>query len=162
MARRFAENAGFGKRIEFWIIAEMIRHGLDVYVPLVDDKGIDAVVRKHNGGYVEVQVKARSENAKPGTEALFTVRSHELRENYWFVFYSEPLNIKWIMTSKEFLSESRQTSSGKWKGLRWIDLNAKRKAKHFQRYIATDYRKIDEQRLQTPVDEMVTEVHPIS
>jgi hypothetical protein len=54
---RFRHTAGFGKRIEFWIIGRMLKEGLDVYVPLVDDNAIDAVIRKPNGSFIEVQIK---------------------------------------------------------------------------------------------------------
>ena len=57
---KFRNLASFGKRIEFWIIGEMIKEGHDVYIPMVDDMGIDAVVRKPNGKFIEVQIKARS------------------------------------------------------------------------------------------------------
>jgi hypothetical protein len=57
---RFRHSAGFGKRIEFRIIGQMLKEGLDLYVPLVDDNAIDAVVRRHDGSFVEVQIKARS------------------------------------------------------------------------------------------------------
>ena len=40
----FRHSAGFGKRIEYWIIGRMLKEGLDVYVPLVDDDAIDAVI----------------------------------------------------------------------------------------------------------------------
>lgn len=46
--------------MEFLIISEMLCQGLDVYRPVVDDKGIDAVIRRDDGTYVEVQIKARS------------------------------------------------------------------------------------------------------
>ena len=46
---RYRHTAGFGKRIEFWIIGEMLKQGLDVYIPLVDDNAIDAVVRRQDG-----------------------------------------------------------------------------------------------------------------
>lgn len=42
----FRHSAGFGKRIEFWIMGRMLKAGMDVYVPLVDDNAIDAVVRQ--------------------------------------------------------------------------------------------------------------------
>ena len=113
---RFRRSAGFGKRIEFSIIAQMIEEGLDIYMPLVDDKGIDVVVRPDGGCYVEVQIKARSKEAK--TVAQFSVISHELRQDYWFVFYSEQLKKKWIMNSTEFTKESRETKRGKYAGLR--------------------------------------------
>jgi hypothetical protein len=133
--RAFRQGASFGKRIQFWIIAEMIRSGLDVYIPLVDDMGVDAVVRKSDGAFLEVQIKARSRHAKNGTQ--FVVRSVpgselELRENYWFVFYSEPLDKMWIMKSAEFIREAGQDTKGKYKGLRFIKFNGKRKK--FQEY----------------------------
>jgi hypothetical protein len=92
---RFRHSAGFGKRIEFWIIGQMLKEGLDVYVPLVDDNAIDAVVRRRDGSFVEVQIKARSRDVAPGDAALFAAIPHELRNNYWFVFYSERLGTMW-------------------------------------------------------------------
>src|SRR6266571_3759234 len=87
--RRFRHSAGFGKRIEFWIIGRMLKEGLDVYVPLVDDNAIDAVVRRTDGSFLEVQIKARSIDVVAGDAGLFAAISHALRENYWFIFYSE-------------------------------------------------------------------------
>jgi hypothetical protein len=101
---------------------------------------IDAVVRKSDGSFVEVQIKARSRGVKPGTEALFSVIHHKLREKYWFVFYSERLERMWIMTSQEFVAESGQTKKGKFEGLRYINLKAKR----FGQYIAKDFGPIEQ------------------
>ena len=123
---RFRHSAGFGKRIEFWIIGQMLKEGLDVYIPLVDDNAIDAVVRRQDGSFVEVQIKARSADVAEGDSALFAAIPHELRKNYWFVFYSERMHIMWIMTSKEFLKESYQNKTGKNSGLRSIWFNGKR------------------------------------
>jgi hypothetical protein len=36
MATAYRHSAGFGRRMEFWLIGQMLREGLDVYVPLVD------------------------------------------------------------------------------------------------------------------------------
>ena len=82
---RYRHTAGFGKRIEFWIIGEMLKQGLDVYVPLVDDNAIDAVVRRPGGSFIEVQIKARSKDVADGDAALFAAIPHETRENYFFV-----------------------------------------------------------------------------
>ena len=49
----------------------MLREGLDVYVPMVDDFGIDAVIRKGNNSFIEVQIKARSNDVLLGDGALF-------------------------------------------------------------------------------------------
>ena len=64
MASPFRHSVGFGKRIEYWIIGRMLKEGLDVYVPLVDDDAIDAVVRRKDGSFIMVQIKARSKTVK--------------------------------------------------------------------------------------------------
>jgi hypothetical protein len=157
----FRESAGFGKRIEFWIMGQMIKYGLDVYVPLVDDMGIDAVVRKRSGLFVEVQIKARSRRVKVGTEAQFSIRSHEVRKNYWFVFYSEFLHKMWIMTSKEFVARAAQTKTGQYEGLRYINFEGKRKNRasglselRFQEYEVPvgDFSRIEERRKKSDFD----------
>lgn len=66
MAKTFRHSAGFGKRIEYWVIGLMLKEGIDVYVPLVDDDAIDAVIKKSDGSFVEVQIKARSKTVKMG------------------------------------------------------------------------------------------------
>ena len=73
---RFRNTAGFGKPIEFWIIGEMLKEGLDVYVPLVDDMAIDAVLRQFDGTFIEVQIKARSKDVLEGDAALFAAIPH--------------------------------------------------------------------------------------
>lgn len=150
-ARRFRHSAGFGRRIEYWIIGKMLKEGLDVYVPLVDDNAIDAVVRRTDGSFVEVQIKARSLDVAEGDCALFAAIPHELRTNYWFVFYSERMDTIWIMTSAEFCAMSNQNKNGVNKGLRSIWFNGKKKNKttggydehckpQFKQFIATDFK----------------------
>jgi len=46
MKKTFRHSAGFGKRIEYWVIGLMLKEGIDVYVPLVDDDAIDAIMKK--------------------------------------------------------------------------------------------------------------------
>jgi len=151
---RFRHSAGFGRRIEFWIIGQMLKEGLDVYVPLVDDNAIDAVVRRGPGSFVEIQIKARSRDVKEGNAALFAAIPHnELRSDYWFVFYSERLEKMWIMTSQEFLAESYENKNGKNAGLCAIWFNGTRKNREdgkreeyakerYRRYEATSFKRI--------------------
>jgi hypothetical protein len=68
MAITFRHTAGFGRRMEYWLIGQMLREGLDVYVPVVDDFGIDAVIRKADNSFIEVQIKARSRNVIEGDD----------------------------------------------------------------------------------------------
>ena len=153
MATSFRHLAGFGKRIEYWVIGLMLKEGIDVYVPLVDDNGIDAVIRREDGSFVEAQIKARSKDVIMGDAALFAALTHELRENYWFVFYSERMDTFWLMTSEEFISESVQNRSGKNKGKRGIWFNGKRKNRatgeytehcheRFKKYIVHDFSRL--------------------
>jgi hypothetical protein len=98
--------------------------GLDRSQPLVDDFGIDAVIRKKDNQFVEVQIKARSRTVKEGDAGLFAAIVHPLpRNNYYFVFYSERLDAMWIMSSEQFIAEAVQNKSGKNVGKRSIWFN---------------------------------------
>lgn len=150
MAIPFRHSAGFGKRIEYYLIGLMLKEGLDCYLPVVDDDGIDVVIRKSDGSYIEVQIKARSKDVVEGDAALFAALTHEYRPNYYFVFYAERLNATWIMSSDEFLSECVTNKTGKNAGKRSIWFNGTKKdptsgvpteygKPQFQKYLATDF-----------------------
>jgi hypothetical protein len=125
MSLSFRHSAAFGKRIEYYIVGLMLKQGVDVYLPLVDDDAIDAVVKRPDGSFVEVQIKARSKDAKFGDAALFSALSHEIRLRYWFVFYSERLDKIWLLSSNEFIALSSQNKTGKNIGKRSIWFNGK-------------------------------------
>lgn len=150
---RFRHTAGFGKRIEYWIIGRMLKEGLDVYVPLVDDNAIDAVIRRPDGSFVTVQIKARSSDVIEGDAGLFAAITTELRQNYWFIFYSERMECMWIMSSEEFIAEAVLNKSGKNAGKRSIWFNGKRRDKNtgqmvesckpqFEKYLASDFSRL--------------------
>lgn len=148
MSTTFRNSAAFGKRIEFYVVGLMLKAGLDVYLPLVDDNAIDAVIKRPDGRFVEVQVKARSNTVKVGNAGLFAALTHELRPNYWFVFYSERLDTMWILSSREFCDESNQNKTGKNAGKRVIRFTNKRVdgSEHvrprFKNFVATDFSRI--------------------
>jgi len=147
MSIPFRHSAGFGRRIEYWIIGKMLKEGLDVYVPLVDDFGVDAVIRKPDGTFIEVQIKARSKDVVFGNAALFAAIDFlDNRENYYFVFYSERLDRTWILSSEEFIQEAVQNKSGKNIGKRSIWFNGKdtkNKSEHpkekYNQFLAPDF-----------------------
>ena len=110
-----------GKYAEFLVFAELIGRGADVYTPTVDT-GIDAVVRRKNGSYTEVQIKATEEDDQAG---YFNVPNFDRykSENFYVVcvdLNDYPLAKRakpsyksltlpdgklpnvWILTSKEF------------------------------------------------------------
>ena len=77
-----------GKEFELFFLHKLYecmrenRVKCDVFQPLVDDNGIDYVIRLPKGTYVELQIKAREE------KRLFTIdNTFTERPNYWFVFY---------------------------------------------------------------------------
>ena len=152
--KSFRNSAAFGKRMEYWIIGNMLKEGLDVYVPLVDDHAVDAIVKRHDGSTALIQIKARSKNVVAGDAALFAAIPHEeVRSNYWFVFYSERMDAMWIMTSEEFDREAVKNKTGKNIGLRSIWFNGKRKNKitgeteeyckpQWEKYLAKDFERI--------------------
>lgn len=151
MSVPFRHSAAFGKRIEYYVVGLMLKEGLDVYMPLVDDDAIDAVIKRPNGRFVEVQIKARSKTVGFGDAGLFAALTHELRENYWFIFYSERMDTIWIMSSNEFIKEAAQNKNGRNAGKRSIWFNGKNTrggTEHvkpqYQRYVATSFRRIIE------------------
>ena len=148
-AKSFRHSAAFGKRIEYYVIGLMLKEGLDVYLPMVDDDAIDAVIKKLDGSFVEVQIKARSKHVLFGDGALFAAITHEYRKNYWFVFYSERMETMWILSSEEFVKEAVQNKTGKNAGKRsiWFNgKNTKAKSEHvkpqFEKYVVTNFSRI--------------------
>jgi hypothetical protein len=111
----FRHSASFGKRQEFSAIAELLKRGYDVYVTLVDDQQIDCIVRLERDPfpiYIDIQIKARSKNAKnPGTFAAMEIRKP--RQNFFFIFYSEAANHYWVMPSLEVARLANRGKSGK-------------------------------------------------
>jgi hypothetical protein len=153
--KTFRSTSGFGKRIEYWIIGRMLKEGMDVYVPLVDDHAVDAIVRRKDGTIALIQIKARSRKVVDKDAALFAAIIHELREHYWFIFYSERLDLTWIMTSEEFIAEAVQNKTGKNAGKRSIWFNGRRRNKttgqmeeyckpQFAKYLAKDFSRLRE------------------
>lgn len=151
--KTFRHSAGFGKRMEYFLTGLMLKEGLDVYVPLVDDDAIDAVVRRSDGSFITIQIKARSKTVIPGDAALFAAITHDYRENYWFLFYSERMDMKWLMTSEEFIKEAVQNKTGKNIGKQSMWFNGKKKNKEtgipeeyckprFEKYIANDFSRL--------------------
>lgn len=147
--KTYRHLAAFGKRIEYYVIGLMLKEGLDVFLPIVDDDAIDAVIKRPDGSFVEVQIKARSKDAKFGSAAFFSAISHEYRRNYWFVFYSERMEKKWILSSKEFIYEAAQNKTGNniGKNAIWFNgKNSKEETEHvrpqYEKYIATNFSRI--------------------
>lgn len=124
----YRSSKSFGERYEYRAISELLEHGYDVYKTLVDDQGIDCIIRKVIGPlpkYVDLQIKARSKNAKdPATFSAMDIINP--RPNYAFMFYSERLDEFWIIPSIDLVSGlAYQNKNGKNKGRYRLDLSSK-------------------------------------
>ncbi|MEM0135071.1 MAG: hypothetical protein QXU18_07595 [Thermoplasmatales archaeon] len=113
----YKDTASFGKRQEYSAIAELLKRGLDVYMTLVDDQGIDCVIRRERNGepdYLDIQIKARSKDCKPYDAARFSdMKIVKPRKNLWFIFYSEQLDKYWIINSLELIRMASLRKGGK-------------------------------------------------
>jgi hypothetical protein len=101
---QYRHAASFGKRQEFGAIAELLRRGYDVYLTLVDDQGIDCIVRQGPDKYYDIQIKARSSMCVPRNAGHFPqLNISQARRNYVFIFYSEQINTYWVIPSTDMV-----------------------------------------------------------
>ena len=141
--KSFRDTASFGARIEYWIIGEMLRQGLDIYRPLVDDMGIDAILRKEDGSFLEIQIKAREGNPEHKKPTGYSGIKCEQQGDYWFIFFFEELGERGtmlLMTADEFRQHANQNKNGTWN----IDLGGMRKKEIYikpvyEKYICHDF-----------------------
>ena len=112
-------------------------------------------MRRKDGSIALIQIKARSRDVVEKNAALFAAIVHDPREHYWFIFYSERLDLMWIMTSAEFIERAVQNKSGKNLGKRSIWFNGTRRNKQtgkveeyckpqWEKYLATDFSRLRE------------------
>ncbi len=131
----YRDSASFGKRQEYVVIAELLRRGFDVYMTLVDDQGIDCIIRLDNNCYVDIQIKARSTKAKQWN--LFAAMSISPYDNYFFIFYIEANDTLWVIPSKDVVQLASMNKTGKNAGKFSLPLpksDITDKAKEFQKY----------------------------
>lgn len=113
-------NLYLGKLAENLVVSKLMAGLRETYLPVVDDHGVDLIVRTRRGDslpaeglycfdeadaemkrrcleedFQEVQVKSGKSS---GPFAAFTC---EPRANYWFVFYVEDIGVMWLMHSAD-------------------------------------------------------------
>ena len=126
--------------MEYKIVGDMLMEGLDCYMPLVDDHGVDCVIKREDGvsSWVIAENNAASPSVTSFDLALICISmntpssrfiTHELTPNFYFVFYSERLEKTWILSSKEFLDECVTNKKGKNIGKHGIWFNGNKKNK---------------------------------
>jgi len=78
---------------------------------LVDDKGIDCIIRKDEHTYIDIQIKARSKTAQQWN--FFAAMTIEPKDNYYFIFYLEKNNTIWVMPSNDVVKYAIKNKTGK-------------------------------------------------
>ena len=134
--RAYRNTASFGKRQEYIAIAKLLERGYDVYMTLVDDQGIDCIIRHDNGSqiiYLELQIKARSKTAKYFDK--FGPLRHADRKNYLFLLYSEKLDKYWVIPSTELPNLGNKQKNGTY----FCHPMAKRSTHKFTKYEGFTY-----------------------
>lgn len=139
-------SSRFGKHVEHHVISLMLKEGLDVYLPVMDNNGVDMVVKRPDGRFVEVQIKARSEGAK--CPAFFPdIRHDGPKSRFWFVFYIAHFDAMIVLSSREFLHHSVTAKKGRKDWSRQIRFDGRIEGKpciqlKYHKYIVTDFSRI--------------------
>ena len=110
----YRSTASFGKRYEYIMIAELLKQEFDVYMTLVDDQGIDCIIRLSDACYLDIQIKARSSECKHPT--FFAGMNLYQRKNYYFMFYTALNDSIWIIPSLAVKALSSTNKTGINKG----------------------------------------------
>ena len=134
-----AKKLNLGRATELKIISMLLNEDREVYLPVVDDHGVDVLVAsKNHNNYQELQIKSLS------IGGLFTaITCNNPRQNYWFLFYVKQHDSMWLINSCTFVTIASQNSKGKNKGKYSIPLaTTKRIGKKFTQYIITDFSKL--------------------
>ncbi len=66
-----------GKAGEFRVMSELLKRGADVYIPAADTRGVDAIVRKKDGSFLDVQIKTHSTDYMANWFDVYDVDQHE-------------------------------------------------------------------------------------
>lgn len=105
----YRDTASYRKREEFKAIAELLQRNFDVYTTLVDDQGIDCIIRINERRYLDIQIKARSKNALKKDWCYYPrLVVPEQRDNYFFILYSEGADSYWVFPTEDIISLANQ------------------------------------------------------
>jgi hypothetical protein len=66
-----------GKRAELLVFGELLKKGADLYLPIIDI-GIDAIVRRKDGTFSEIQIKSTEAEEQAG---YFNVKLSDLQQH---------------------------------------------------------------------------------
>src|SRR2546428_11414080 len=99
-----------GKRWEFFTFGRLLEKAYSVFLPAVDNEGIDCLVDVGHWRYKEIQVKSSA-------RGTFSVRNFESRDSYYIVCvlagpHSQQPEDVWVIPSELFGKLGHRTKDG--------------------------------------------------
>lgn len=100
-----------GKLGELYVFAKLIENGAMPFLPIADIRGVDAVVYKKDGTYVEIQIKS---TWPPEQAGYFNVHGLSERDSLYIVGVIMGLDRPeaWILPFKEFVRHATVREKG--------------------------------------------------
>jgi len=100
-----------GKQAEFLVFGELIRRRADLYLPVIDT-GIDAIIPKKDGTYLQIQVKSTEASEQAGWFNIWDLELYK-GKNLFIVcveMSKEPPEI-WVLPSEVFMEYANVSKS---------------------------------------------------
>jgi len=110
-ARSLKTSQQKGKQAEFLVFGELIRRGADLYLPVID-KGIDVIILKEDGSYLQIQVKSTEASEQAGWFNIWDLELYK-GKNLFIVcveMSKEPPEI-WVLPSEVFMEYANVSKS---------------------------------------------------
>ena len=132
----------FEASVEHLVLSKLIDEGREAYLPVVDDHGVDMLVKSKEGAqaeWQELQVKSLHEGG------LFAAISCPMpKPNYWFVFYVKSHDTLWLINSMDFVQLASQNSPNCKNANKYsISVSTKKGLrKAMMKYVITDFSKL--------------------
>jgi len=102
-------NREKGKLAGFFVFGELVKRRADLYLPIIDIKGIDAILRKKDGAYIEIQVKSTQKEDQAGYFNVYDLEQHPEDKFYIICVDMNEKKSKvkgkpniWVLSAKDF------------------------------------------------------------
>ena len=109
-----------GKRLAFAVVAELLRRGFEVYLPALDEGGIDCILRLEGQAgpcWLEIHIETRPVDVPPTKAGLFAgLEVPDPRPDGFFIFYAGLAEVYWVVPSLELVKLARRHKRGENKG----------------------------------------------
>ena len=105
------ESVEKGKLGELYVFSKLIEKGAMPFLPIADIGGVDAVVRKKDGTYVEIQIKS---TWPPEQAGYFNIHNLSERDSLYIVGVIMGLEKPetWILPCKKFIKHATLREKG--------------------------------------------------